>query len=137
MTRTAMSAAARGEAGGEGTMVVPGDTSGFRIETDIARIMMKQLKIVVVFRGMLEEFRSLLRLCSDADITPPVRACLPLAEAREGFEMLKSGGLRGKFVLIPRSRRPEARPGRPETRVRWARTVFSDSEHCSIAGIAT
>jgi NADPH:quinone reductase-like Zn-dependent oxidoreductase len=84
----------------QGTMVVPGGTSGFRIETDIARLIVKQLKIVGAYMGTLAEFRSLLALCDSAGLAPPVHTALPLERAHEGFELMMSGGLRGKVVLV-------------------------------------
>jgi NADPH:quinone reductase-like Zn-dependent oxidoreductase len=85
----------------QGRMVVPGGTSGFRIEADIARIISRQLQILGAFMGSLDEFRSLLALCTAANIKPDVHVELPLCEAAEGIRLLLSGGLSGKVVLIP------------------------------------
>jgi len=50
--------------------------------------------------GTLAEFRSLLALCDSAGLAPPVHTALPLERAHEGFELMMSGGLRGKVVLV-------------------------------------
>lgn len=84
-----------------GTMVVSGGTSGYAVQTDIARIFSKQLHIVGSAMGSTEDMIGLLRMCADHDLHPPVQSQIPLARAAEGFAAVWRGDIRGKVVLTP------------------------------------
>jgi NADPH:quinone reductase-like Zn-dependent oxidoreductase len=84
-----------------GTMVVSGGTSGYTIQTDVARIFARQLRIAGSAMGTTEDMKALLRMCSDHQLSPPVQAEIPLAEAADGFAAVYRGDIRGKIVLTP------------------------------------
>jgi NADPH:quinone reductase-like Zn-dependent oxidoreductase len=82
-----------------GTLVVPGGTSGYTAEVDIAALFTRDLRIVGSAMGSLEQLRELVELCVRKAIRPPIDRVLDLGEAREGFMAVEHGGLNGKVVL--------------------------------------
>jgi NADPH:quinone reductase-like Zn-dependent oxidoreductase len=84
-----------------GTMVVSGGTSGYAVQTDVARIFARQLHIVGSAMGSTEDMIGLLRMCADHDLHPTVQAEIPLDRAAEGFSAVWQGDIRGKIVLVP------------------------------------
>jgi NADPH:quinone reductase-like Zn-dependent oxidoreductase len=84
-----------------GSMVVSGGTSGYAVQTDVARIFAKQLQIVGSAMGSTEDMVGLLRMCVDHDLHPTVQTEIPLAQAADGFTAVWQGDIRGKVVLVP------------------------------------
>ncbi|MDN5925909.1 MAG: zinc-binding dehydrogenase [Hyphomicrobiales bacterium] len=82
-----------------GTLVVPGGTSGYTAEVDIAALFTRDLRIVGSAMGSVEQLRELVEFCVRNAIRPPIDRVLDLGEAREGFKALEKGELNGKVVL--------------------------------------
>lgn len=83
----------------QGTIVVPGATSGFRVEFDVARLIVNQLAIRGAFMGTRGEMAGLLDLVEGAGLRPPVHRVVPLIDARSAFAEMLGGRLAGKVVL--------------------------------------
>jgi NADPH:quinone reductase-like Zn-dependent oxidoreductase len=84
-----------------GTMVVAGGTSGYEARTEVARVFGMGLRIIGTAMGTKAELDRLMRFCIAHDVHPPIEATLPLRQARDGFELLAGGKVRGKVVLEP------------------------------------
>lgn len=84
-----------------GRLVTYGATTGARGVTEIRVVFWKQLSILGSTMGTPEEFREVMRLVFDGTLAPVIHEVLPLAEAARAHEMLESGGVFGKLVLVP------------------------------------
>jgi len=84
-----------------GTVVVSGATSGPNPPADLNRVFFLQLRIVGSAMGTLQELQELTALLVSTGIRPVIDRVLPLLDAREAFEAVNAGTVRGKLVLIP------------------------------------
>lgn len=84
-----------------GRLVTYGATSGARGSTEIRVVFWKQLSILGSTMGTPTEFREVMRLVFDGRLHPVIHEVLPLAEAWRAHELLESGEVFGKVVLVP------------------------------------
>ncbi len=84
-----------------GTVVIPGGTSGYSANIDIARIFTMGLRIVGTAMGSSRQLEELVAYCDRHDLVPPVDRVVPLSDVRVGFDAMEQGTLRGKFVARP------------------------------------
>lgn len=84
-----------------GRLVTYGATTGARGSTEIRVVFWKQLSILGTTMGSPEEFRKVMRLVFAGKLRPVIHQVLPLAEAARAHEMLESGEVFGKVVLVP------------------------------------
>ena len=86
-----------------GRLVTCGATTGPNPETDINRIFWNQLEVIGSTMFGPGELADVLELVWAGELTPHVRARLPMSEAREGHRMLEEREGFGKLLLIPDS----------------------------------
>jgi NADPH:quinone reductase-like Zn-dependent oxidoreductase len=84
-----------------GKLVISGATSGDASPAELTRVFFLQLSVIGSTMGTRDELERLIRFCIERDVRPRIQATLPLAEAREGFEMLAEGDIVGKIVFEP------------------------------------
>lgn len=82
-----------------GRIVVSGATSGANPPADLNRVFFLQLSIVGSTMGSREDFEALLELLERTGVRPVIDRTVPLARAREAFEAMEGGHLRGKLVV--------------------------------------
>ena len=84
-----------------GRVVSCGGTVGPRVASDVRVIFWKQLSILGSTLGPPEDFRRVMTLIFDGLLTPVIYEVLPLTEARKAHELLESGKVFGKLVIVP------------------------------------
>ena len=84
-----------------GRLVTYGATTGATGKTGIRHVFWKQLTIAGTTMGTPAEFREVMRMVFDGWIEPVIHEVLPLEEARRAHELLESGDVFGKLVLVP------------------------------------
>ncbi len=84
-----------------GRLVTSGATTGSRGSTEIRLVFWKQLSILGSTMGSPTEFRRVMRLVFDGELDAVIHEEMPLAEARRAHELLESGTVFGKVVLVP------------------------------------
>jgi NADPH:quinone reductase-like Zn-dependent oxidoreductase len=84
-----------------GTLVVSGATTGEAPPAQLTRVFFLQLSVVGSTMGTRDELERLARFCVDRDVRPAIDKTLPLSDAREGFETMRSGEIVGKVVFTP------------------------------------
>ncbi len=84
-----------------GTLVTYGATTGHAGATDIRQVFWKQLSVVGTTMGTPAEYREVMHQVFKGRIAPVVHEALPLEEAARAHEMLESGDVFGKLVLLP------------------------------------
>jgi len=84
-----------------GRLVTSGATTGSRGVTEIRLVFWKQLSILGSTMGSPAEFRRVMRLIFDGSLRAVIHEVMPLDEARRAHELLESGGVFGKVVLVP------------------------------------
>lgn len=82
-----------------GIVVVSGATSGPMPPAQLNRVFFLQLTVAGSTMGTAQEFRQLIDLMSQQQISPIIDRTLPMADAREGFAAMNEGTVRGKIVL--------------------------------------
>jgi NADPH:quinone reductase-like Zn-dependent oxidoreductase len=82
-----------------GIVVVSGATSGPMPPAQLNRVFFLQLTVAGSTMGTAQEFRQLIDLMSQQQISPIIDRILPMADAREGFTAMNDGTVRGKIVL--------------------------------------
>lgn len=82
-----------------GTIVTSGATTGDAPPAELRRIFFLQLSVVGSTMGTRDELERLTRLCVTGGVRPVIDRSLPLEDAREGFETMLSGEVRGKIVF--------------------------------------
>src|SRR4051794_26031961 len=82
-----------------GTLVVSGATSGLHPPADLARVFFLQLSIVGSTMGTRDELERLTRFLVSTGVRPLIDRTLPLADAREGLDVMARGELFGKIVF--------------------------------------
>lgn len=83
----------------DGVLVVPGATSGPRVDLDLRHVFWKQLRIVGTTMASQQEFRDVMRLVFAGKLVPVIDSVFPLDSAREAEQHLVSGGQFGKVLL--------------------------------------
>lgn len=84
-----------------GRLVTSGATTGSRGVTELRLVFWKQLSILGSTMGTPTEFRQVMRLVFDGTFAPVIQEVLPLEEACRAHEILESGKVFGKLVLVP------------------------------------
>ena len=84
-----------------GRMVVYGATTGPRGEIDIRLLFWRQLEILGTTMANQEEFRQVMGLILDGELTPIVDAVFDLDEAAEAHHRLEAGDAFGSIVITP------------------------------------
>ena len=78
-----------------------GATTGSRGVTEIRLVFWKQLSILGSTMGSPTEFRRVMRLVFDGSLNAVIHEVMPLDEAARAHELLESGKVFGKVVLVP------------------------------------
>ncbi|HIC14461.1 MAG TPA: alcohol dehydrogenase, partial [Gemmatimonadetes bacterium] len=84
-----------------GRLVTSGATTGSRGITELRLLFWKQLSIMGSTMGTPAEFRRVMRLVFEGSFEPVIHQVLPLDQARTAHEMLESGNVFGKLILVP------------------------------------
>jgi NADPH2:quinone reductase len=84
-----------------GRLVTSGATTGSRGVTEIRLVFWKQLSILGSTMGSPAEYRQVMRLVFDGLLRPVIHEVIPLAETRRAHELLESGKVFGKLVIVP------------------------------------
>ena len=84
-----------------GRLVSYGGTAGPTVASDVRIIFWKQLSILGSTMGPPEDFRRVMALVFDGELTPVIHEVMPLDETRRAHELLESGEVFGKLVLVP------------------------------------
>jgi NADPH:quinone reductase-like Zn-dependent oxidoreductase len=82
-----------------GRIVISGATTGDAPPAELTRVFFLQLSVIGSTMGTRDELQRLLRLCVGKDIRPVIDRTIPLADAREGFQLMQDGGMFGKLVF--------------------------------------
>ena len=89
---------------GAGEVVVTyGATAGPRADMDLRHVFWKQLSIIGSTMGDANDFRRAMSMIFSRQVEPVIQEVLPLEEIRRAHELLESGGVFGKLVLVPNS----------------------------------
>jgi NADPH:quinone reductase-like Zn-dependent oxidoreductase len=84
-----------------GRLVTSGATTGSHGVTEIRLVFWKQLSIMGSTMGTPAEFRQAMRMIFSGVLKPVIHEVLPLAETRRAHEILESGQVFGKLVIVP------------------------------------
>lgn len=84
-----------------GRIVISGATTGDAAPAELTRIFFLQLSVIGSTMGTREELERLTRFIVDRDVRPEIDRVLPLADAREGFQIMLNGEQTGKIVFKP------------------------------------
>ncbi|MDH3206550.1 MAG: zinc-binding dehydrogenase [Gemmatimonadota bacterium] len=84
-----------------GRLVTSGATTGSRGVTELRLVFWRQLSILGSTMGSPTEFRRVMRLVFDQSLKAVIHEVMPLSEARRAHELLESGKVFGKVVLVP------------------------------------
>ena len=84
-----------------GRLVTYGATAGPKVESDVRLIFWKQLSILGSTMGPPEAFRRVMNLVFEGKLKPVIHSVMPLSAAQRAHELLESGGVFGKLVLVP------------------------------------
>jgi NADPH:quinone reductase-like Zn-dependent oxidoreductase len=82
-----------------GRIVISGATSGANPPADLNRVFFLQLSIVGSTMGTRQELCDLADLLVRTGVRPVIDHALPMSRAREAFEAMDAGRVRGKLVL--------------------------------------
>jgi NADPH:quinone reductase-like Zn-dependent oxidoreductase len=82
-----------------GTIVVSGATTGDATPAELTRVFFLQLSVVGSTMGTRDELERLMRFCVEKQLRPVIHETLPLADARQGFEVMLAGEMFGKIVF--------------------------------------
>lgn len=82
-----------------GAIVISGATTGDAPQAELSRILFRQLQVIGSTMGTREELERLVRFVAERGIEPRIDRLLPLARAREGFELMAAGDVMGKIVF--------------------------------------
>jgi NADPH:quinone reductase-like Zn-dependent oxidoreductase len=84
-----------------GRIVTVGATTGYDPLTDLRHVFFRQLSILGSTMGTAGELAQVLRYVGEGKLRPVVDRVLPLAEARQGQDLLSHRAQFGKIVLRP------------------------------------
>jgi NADPH:quinone reductase-like Zn-dependent oxidoreductase len=82
-----------------GTIVISGATTGDATPAELTRVFFLQLSVVGSTMGTRDELERLMRFCVEKQLRPVIHETLPLADARQGFEVMLAGDMVGKIVF--------------------------------------
>src|ERR1700733_7397798 len=82
-----------------GTIVISGATTGDATPAELTRVFFLQLSVVGSTMGTRDELERLMRFCVEKQLRPVIHETLPLADARQGFEVMLAGEMFGKIVF--------------------------------------
>lgn len=82
-----------------GRLVISGATSGQNPPASLNRIFFLQLSVLGSTMGTLAEFQDLVTFVAKKNVKPIIHNTWNLADAREAFEVMERGDVRGKLVL--------------------------------------
>ena len=82
-----------------GRLVISGATSGQNPPASLNRIFFLQLSVLGSTMGTLAEFQDLVTFVANKNVKPIIQNTWNLADAREAFEVMERGDVRGKLVL--------------------------------------
>ena len=84
-----------------GRIVICGATSGANPPADLNRLFFLQLEVVGSTMGTKAEFESLLKFMQETDVRPQIQQTFEMADARDAYELMINGDVRGKLVIKP------------------------------------
>lgn len=84
-----------------GTVVVCGAASGMVVETDLARVFARQLRIIGSSMGSIEEMRALVDFVDRNGVVPVVDATCDLDGVAAAYDRLVRGDAFGKLCVVP------------------------------------
>lgn len=84
-----------------GRLVTCGSTTGRWGETDLWGLFAKQATLLGSFSSNQADFRTVLGLVADGELSPVIDSVLPLSAAAEGHRRLEARQVFGKMVLRP------------------------------------
>jgi NADPH:quinone reductase-like Zn-dependent oxidoreductase len=82
-----------------GAIVVSGATTGDAPPAELTRMFFLQLSVVGSTMGTRDELDRLMRFCVEKQLRPVIHDTFPLADARQGFELMLAGEMFGKIVF--------------------------------------
>ncbi|MBM4182951.1 MAG: zinc-binding dehydrogenase [Gemmatimonadetes bacterium] len=84
-----------------GRLVTSGATTGSHGTTELRLVFWKQLSIIGSTMGTPAEFRAVMRQVFAGSLRPTIHEVIPLDEARRAHQLLESGQVFGKLVIVP------------------------------------
>ncbi|MEI6110003.1 MAG: zinc-binding dehydrogenase, partial [Actinomycetes bacterium] len=84
-----------------GRIVICGATSGANPPADLNRLFFLQLEVVGSTMGTKAEFESLLKFMQETGVRPQIQQTFEMADARDAYELMINGDVRGKLVIKP------------------------------------
>lgn len=84
-----------------GTVVVCGGASGMVVETDLARVFARQLRILGSSMGSADELRDLVAFVDERGLQPPVDSTCGLDDVPSAFARMVQGETHGKLCVVP------------------------------------
>lgn len=84
-----------------GKIVICGATSGPNPPADLNRVFFLQLEIVGSTMGTKVEFEALLKFMQETGVRPQIQQTFTLENARDAYELMIDGDVRGKLVIKP------------------------------------
>jgi len=85
----------------QGRLVTSGATTGSHGTTELRLVFWKQLSIIGSTMGSPTEYRQVMRQVFSGALRPIIHEVIPLAETRRAHELLESGQVFGKLVIVP------------------------------------
>ena len=82
-----------------GRLVTCGATAGFKAQTDIRYVWVRELRIFGSDGYTTEDIGTSLRLVAEGKLKPVIDRVLPVQQAAEGHELLEKRAVFGKIVL--------------------------------------
>jgi NADPH:quinone reductase-like Zn-dependent oxidoreductase len=84
-----------------GRIVICGATSGANPPADLNRVFFLQLEVVGSTMGTRAEFEALVKFMGETGLRPHVQKVVSLEDAKIAYEMMISGDVLGKLVIVP------------------------------------
>jgi NADPH:quinone reductase-like Zn-dependent oxidoreductase len=84
-----------------GRIVICGATSGANPPADLNRLFFLQLEVVGSTMGTRAEFESLVKFLGETGLRPHVQKVVSLEDAKIVYELMISGDVLGKLVIVP------------------------------------
>lgn len=84
-----------------GRIVICGATSGANPPADLNRLFFLQLEVVGSTMGTRAEFQALVKFLGETGLRPHVQKVVSLEDAKIAYELMISGDVLGKLVIVP------------------------------------
>lgn len=84
-----------------GRIVICGATSGANPPADLNRLFFLQLEVVGSTMGTRAEFEALVKFLGETGLRPHVQKVVSLEDAQIAYELMISGDVLGKLVIVP------------------------------------